>query len=119
MEAPKKIRLIHLTGLILLVIGTLDPMEGSVLIAVAALLFAIRAHLNKESLRKSFLITAIACLVGVLALFSISSFGGLGGEQGISWWCGLLILPYPASWLALIFLTIKSHRKRKAPVSQG
>ena len=119
MEAAKKIRLIHLTGLILLILGSLDPMEGSILIAVATVLFALRSRLNQEALHRKYMLTAVACVSGVAALFIISSFGGLGGEKGISWWWGLFILPYPLAWLTLIYLLIKSHRKRKAPVSQG
>ncbi|MEY3405096.1 MAG: hypothetical protein RL161_526 [Bacteroidota bacterium] len=119
METSKKIRLLHITGLLLLILGSLDPMEGSVLIAIAAVLFALRSRLNQEVLQKMFFLTAVACMIGVTAIFTISSFGGLGGEKGISWWWGLFILPYPLAWLTLIYLLIKSHRKRKAPVSQG
>ncbi|MFZ9980887.1 MAG: hypothetical protein ACO3FI_02540 [Cyclobacteriaceae bacterium] len=108
-----KFRLLYYTGLVLLITGTIDPMEGSVLIAASSIIFSINAVLKNAPLKTGFLIAAISCTTGVIALFVISSFGGLGGKDGISPWWAALILPYPVAWLSLIVLLIRSGLKQR------
>ena len=47
---------------------------------------------------------AILILIGVIALWVLSSLGGFGGESDLAWGWGLLILPYPIGWLILLVL---------------
>jgi hypothetical protein len=115
LDKSQKIKWLKRATIVLLVIGTLDPMEGSILIAIASVLAAIRAGLDSDQQYSFFLYTASVCVTGVFFLFFFSSFGGFGGEAGISWWWGLLVLPYPVAWLSLIILLIRSAiRSRKS-----
>lgn len=113
MDRNQKVTWLKWATVILLVAGTLDPMEGSVLIAAASVLAAIRAKLNSDVDYSGFLFCAIAGVTGVFFLFFFSSFGGFGGPAGISWWWGLLVLPYPISWFALITLLIRAKLRSK------
>jgi ABC-type multidrug transport system permease subunit len=55
--------------------------------------------------------------VGVIFLFYLSSLGGFGGNSSLSWWWGLLILPYPIGWLMdVIMLIIRAYRKKPETV---
>jgi hypothetical protein len=100
------------TGIFSIIVGALDPMEGSVVILLGSILLAISSHFLQDRHRKIFLAFFLCILIGIVSLFTISDFGGLG--QGyLSWWWGLLILPYPIGWLSLITLLIIRTIKKK------
>lgn len=92
----------RICGITLLMLGTLDPMEGSVLIALAGLILSWEASHQKRKGSGWTLAAALAILAGVAYLFWISSLGGFGGNTGRSYWWALGILPYPVGWLMLI-----------------
>ena len=89
-----------ITGGIGMVVGAIDPMEGSLLILPASGLLAIGAYLGQAERRviaykvSAFVLTAS----GVAALWGLSAVGGFGGSSGHSMWWGLLILPYLIGW---------------------
>ena len=97
-------RILKVVGGILMLVGTLDPMEGSLLILSGSGLVALGTFLGKSERRVirywSWVFALIA--VGVGALFALSAIGGIGGTSGHSMWWGLLILPYPAGWLLAV-----------------
>lgn len=43
-------------------------------------------------------ISALLSLFGVVAMWVLSSYGGFG-EDALSWWWSLLVLPFPIGWL--------------------
>lgn len=94
-------RILKVGGGIAMVLGTLDPLEGSLLILPGSGLIALGMYLGGSDRRTvrywtwAFLLIAI----GVAALFGLSAVGGIGGKGGHSMWWGLLLLPYPAGWL--------------------
>lgn len=96
----------YYAGVTALIIGILDFMEGSVVIAAGSLLITIATFLAHDRHRKLFLISTILIAVGVFLLFYLSSLGGFGGNSKLSWWYVLLILPYPIGWLMAIVLLI-------------
>jgi hypothetical protein len=107
-------RIIYIIGVILLIIGSLDPLEGSVLIAAGIALLALSTYLKKDKHRKLFLIFFISVVAGVSFLFYLSSLGGFGGNSSLSWWWGTLILPYPAGWIGtIVLLIIRGVNKRR------
>ncbi len=114
MNKTKWIRLIDIIGVVALIIGILDPLEGSVVILAGSILIAISRNLSHDRFRKLFLLSSIFIAVGVFFLFYLSSLGGFGGKSGLSWWYGLLVLPYPIGLITdIVLLIIGLVRKRK------
>ena len=105
-EERKWKRIIYVIGIIALIIGVLDPLEGSVIILVGSSLIALSSYLTKDRHWKIFLVSLIMIIMGVFFLFYFSSLGGFGGTSSLSWWWGTLILPYPLGWLMSIILLI-------------
>jgi len=111
-EKAKWIRIIYIAGVIALIIGAIDPLEGSVVISGGSVLIALSAYLLHDRHLKIFLAATIMIIVGVSFLFYFSSLGGFGGTSTLSWWWGTLILPYPAGWLmSIIVLIVRTFKK--------
>ena len=101
-------------GIILFCIGTLDPMEGSLLIVPASIIIAMASYLQHKKYFKIFLINAIMIFIGVFFLWFLSSLGGFGGNSKLSIWWGLTLIPYPLGWLLnVIFLLIHYFKTKK------
>ena len=83
-----------------MLVGAIDPMEGSLVILPGSLLFAFGGLIGREERRiisyRIWVATLIA--LGVAALWVSSMFGGFGGETGRSMWWALVLLPYPVGW---------------------
>lgn len=94
-------RIFKVVGCVAAVLGSLDPLEGSVLILPGIGLVALSMYLSGRDHRTVAYWgwTFALVVVGVAAMFGLSSVGGIGGRSGHSMWWGLLILPYPAGWL--------------------
>ena len=74
-------RIIYIIGVISLVIGFLDPLEGSVVIAFGSFLIAISTYLTKDRHWKIFFASLIMIIVGVflpveICDYYLSHFGG-------------------------------------------
>jgi len=108
-------RIVFITGVVALIAGVLDPMEGSVVIAAGSALITLATFLTHDPHWKMFLLSLMMIVVGIFFLFYLSSLGGFGGYSKLSWWWGTLILPYPAGWLTAIVLLILRVVKRKKP----
>jgi len=94
-------RILIVVGAIAMLLGTVDPLEGSLLILPGSGLIALGVYLGKKDRRtlRYWLWVFILIAVGIGAMFVLSSFGGIGGKSGRSIWWGLVLLPYPAGWL--------------------
>jgi len=94
-------RILIIIGNLAMLLGAIDPMEGSLLILPGSLLVAIGAWLGQSAPRLFAYRVVVFVLIaaGVGALWWLSSQGGFGGSSGHSGWWGLLILPYPVGWL--------------------
>ena len=113
-EKTKWTRIIYIIGIIGLLIGVLDPLEGSVVLAAGCALIALSTYLTHDRHWKIFLASLIMIVIGVFFLFYFSSLGGFGGNSNLSWWWGLLILPYPIGWLmSIITLIVRATNKSK------
>ncbi len=111
---PKWIRYIFIAGLVATVAGTIDPMEGSVVIAAGSILLAISTYFGNDRYFKIFLIASIFITIGVSAIWYVSSLGGFDPKR--EWWWTVVILPYPIGWLInIITLIIKAVRKPIKP----
>ncbi len=107
--------LLSIIGLLAMVIGALDPLEGAFVILPGSGLIALGAYLGKSHHRRfiywAFGLTAF----GVAVIIVWSLFGGVGGDTGRSTWWLLTALPYPVGWimslLGAVHLLINSFRK--------
>jgi hypothetical protein len=91
-------RRLVILGLVLMVGGVIDPLEGSVVILGGTLLSTLGAFLSRSGYRLTLLALAMTA-AGVAALFALSAIGGVGGTSGRSLWWLALCLPYPAGWI--------------------
>lgn len=94
-------RMLVTVGGIAMLLGTLDPVEGSLLILPGSGLVALGVYLGRKH-RKTVLYWTWAFIliaVGVAAMLALSAVGGFGGRSGRSVWWGLLLAPYAAGWL--------------------
>jgi len=107
-------RAIYSIGVIAIIIGALDPLEGSIVIFTGSVLLALSTFLTRDRFWKVFLSSTLMIGIGVAALFYLSSLGGFGGTSTLSWWWGTLILPYPIGWLVVVIVLIVRLFKRKA-----
>ena len=94
-------RILGIVGGIAMLVGSLDPLEGSLLILPGSGLVAVALYLGGKDRRTVLYWTWVFGLiaVGVGALFGLSAVGGIGGQSGHSLWWGVLLLPYAAGWL--------------------
>jgi hypothetical protein len=93
-------RILLAVGGLAMLVGAVDPMEGSLLILPGSGLVALGTYVGQA---ERWLITLrvwafILIAIGMGALFGLSAGGGIGGRSGHSLWWGVLILPYPIGW---------------------
>jgi len=88
-----------------MLVGAVDPMEGSVVILPGSALVALGTFLGQNDRRMiAFRVWAfILIAIGVGALWGLSWVGGIGGNSGRSMWWGVLILPYLIGWCMSIW----------------
>ena len=94
-------RILQTVGGIAMLVGTLDPLEGSLLILPGSGMVALAMYLGGKDRRTVLYWAGVFGLiaVGVGALFGLSAAGGIGGKGGHSIGWGVLLLPYLAGWL--------------------
>ena len=109
-KASKWLKGLYTFGVVIFLLGFLDPLEGSILILIGSALIAITSHLKGDRHRRLFLLAFLMIILGVVFLFYLSSLGGFGGESDLSWWWALLILPYPLGWLLNVIILIMRWR---------
>lgn len=93
-------RVLTIAGYIAMLVGAIDPMEGSLLILPGSGLVALGTFLGPgdRPLRVYRLWVFLLIAIGVAALWGLSIAGGFGGSSGLSIWWGILILPYLIGW---------------------
>ena len=113
MFSNKTNRYFYWGGVILFFFGTLDSMEGSILILIGSLIISAVCFVEKIKYWKLFLSSSISIAIGVFFLWFLSSLGGFGGTSSLSRWWGLTLLPYPLGWLSTVILLIIRKRPKK------
>ena len=88
-----------IVGLVAMLLGAFDPLEGSLLILPGSGLVALGELLGKTPQRWILGGAFSLVAVGVGVLFELSAVGGVGGASGHSMWWLLTVLPYPVGWL--------------------
>jgi hypothetical protein len=113
-------RILVIAGSIAMLVGVLDPMEGSLVILAGSGLVTLGTFLSNSGRRLLIYWIWVFLLisVGVGALFGLSAIGGIGGKSGHSMWWGVLTLPYPVGWImgivSLLIRLIRSVQHRHA-----
>jgi hypothetical protein len=97
-----------LLGLVAMIAGAIDPLEGSVIILIGTALATLGAFVGHTRPRKLLGWSLALVAFGVAAMFVLSAFGGIGGSHGHSWWWGLFLLPYPAGWILGLIAALAS-----------
>ena len=92
-------------GFIAMLVGAVDPLEGSVLIFVGSGLVALGAFLAHDARRLVVYRTSVFVLIaaGVGAMWGLTAAGGFGGASGRTMWWGVLLLPYLAGWFMTVW----------------
>jgi len=89
-----------ITGYVAMLVGAIDPMEGSVLILPGSGLVALGTFLSDEQrwiiIYRLWIFFLI--IIGVAAIWGVTLLGGVGGTTAYSMWWALLIVPYPIAW---------------------
>ncbi len=106
-------RFFIVAGLVVAILGALDPLEGSVAVVAGTGLITLGAFLGKNPRRKFVAWSLALVIAGVIALFALSSVGGFGGSSGRPLWWGLILLPYPAGWIMALAGAVLCLRKTK------
>lgn len=112
MNQSKTLRTLYVSGIISIIAGALDPMEGSIIIALGSILLAVSSWLMHDRHKHIFLFAATFIFIGVFSLWFVSSLGGY--EPRKEWWWNFLILPYPLGWLlSIVLLIVRGVNKKK------
>jgi hypothetical protein len=104
-------RFLVVVGLVAMVIGALDPLEGALVILPGTGLVALGARLGNSRHRILLYWSFVLVAVGVGALWGLSALGGFGGNSGRSNWWGLVLLPYPVGWIMGLLGAIRRLRE--------
>jgi len=92
-------RILVILGLFGMLVGALDPLEGSIIILPCAGLAALGVGIGQVRRRRLLYLGFTLIAVGVAALFLLSAAGGVGGPGGTSLWWALIVIPYPVGWI--------------------
>jgi hypothetical protein len=106
-------RILVVVGLVAILVGAADPLEGSLVILPGTGLLALAAWLGNSRHRRLLYWSCALVATGVGAMWGMSAVGGLGGSTGRSMWWAVLLLPYPAGWIMALVGAIR--RLREAP----
>lgn len=93
-------RVLQVAGYAGMLLGAIDPMEGSVIILPGSLLVALGTLLGQGNRRWIIYRAWVFLLVamGVGAMWGLTWIGGIGGRSGHSMWWGVLLLPCLIGW---------------------
>lgn len=106
-------RALLVSGLVAMLIGAIDPLEGSLVILLGSVLAVVGALLGKSRHRRLVYWASSLIAAGVGAMFVLSMLGGTGGSSGRSNWWLLVVVPYPVGWIMGLVGVILSLRERR------
>lgn len=112
-------RVLVIVGLVVILLGAIDPLEGSLIILPGSVMGTVGALLAGTRYKKLIMWSFALVVVGVAALWGLSALGGVGdiGDGGRrSYWWALVLAPYPVGWvMGVVGAILKLGEGRKAP----
>jgi hypothetical protein len=115
--SPRWSHLLVIIGLVAMIVGAIDPLEGSVVILGGAACVALGASLAHSHYAHRLWWSVVLVLLGVAALWGFSAVGGIGGNTGRSNWWALTFLPLPLGWALGLVTAYKQLREMRPKVS--
>ena len=88
-----------IAGFILMLVGAVDPLEGSLVVLAGSALAAAAGCVGQRRRNRLPLIAVVLITIGVAALAVLSSIGGVGGTTGRSIWWLAICVAYPVGWV--------------------
>ncbi len=117
--SPKTLRILYYTGVTAVLLGAIDPLEGSILIAAGATVLSAVSFFTNDRHKNIFLVATAGVLLGVALMWFFSSLGGFGGNSGRPMWYGLFLIPYPLGWLTIVItLLVRLFKPKPKQKSQ-
>lgn len=107
-------RTLTIAGLVLMVVGILDPLEGSIAILAGCAAGFAGAAMARNPHSGLLLRALVLMAAGISVMIGFSVMGGIGGETGRPLWWAAALLPYPAGWVLGIVGSVKVLRDRAA-----
>jgi hypothetical protein len=108
-------RRLWVVGVVLMFAGLVDPLEGSIVIALGTGCVALAARLGHSAQRRWAYGGLLLVVLGVGAMWALSAVGGVGGSGGQPWWWGLPMVLYPVGWVVSLVAVVRMRRERPAP----
>jgi hypothetical protein len=104
-------RILVVVGLIAMLVGAVDPLEGSLVILPGTGMVTLGALLGNSRHRRLLSWSFVLVAVGIGMLWGLSALGGIGGKSGRSIWWVLVLLPYPVGWIMGLIGAIRGLRE--------
>ena len=111
--AHRWFRPLVIAGLTGMLLGAVDPLEGSIVIAVGSVLVALGTPRRESRVSGRVWLAGLMIIVGVAALWIMSDIGGVGGSTGRSMWWLLVVAPYPVGWILGLVGAVQRLRELK------
>ena len=92
-------RILGIAGLVAMLIGLFDPLEGSLIILPGIALVWVGALLVNTRYKKLIMWSLVLVAIGVGTLWWMSALGGFGRGTGRSMWWALVLVPYPVGFI--------------------
>jgi hypothetical protein len=108
-------RVLIFVGLAAMVLGALDPLEGSIIILGGAAVVAFGAWLRASTRLRLIMVSLALIIVGVGVMWGLSVVGGFGGTTGRSNWWWVAIVPYPIGWVMALIVAVRMLLDRIEP----
>jgi hypothetical protein len=102
-----------IAGVVLMLAGALDPLEGSVVILGGSALAAAGAYFGRHRRYRLQVTAFVLIAIGVAALFGLSAIGGIGGNTGRSMWWLTICVSYPIGWVIALVGGVAALREKR------
>ena len=104
-------RILVWAGLAAMLVGAIDPLEGSVVILAGIIMITVGGLLGGTRYKKLLIWSLVLVAAGIGTMVVMSYMGGLGDSTGRSMWWALVLVPYPVGWVMGLVGGIRTLRE--------